>query len=294
MLKNIRFSRAVRWTGRRTATRHRTTGFTLVELLVVIGIIALLISILLPSLNAANRRAKAIKCLAALREVGNAFQMYAGDNKQYFPVAVHQLNNTKHPLNPVTTPAKELRWSDQISSYLGREVAQNELHTIRKTSVLWGCPEWSNSQEGSDSTAADRSFTGYAMNLYTGTGMSAYLGNDTPSAPYNGRYHRVNEWSKPADRALVGDSPYHILQASLAPFDSTMKFGPLLEGEGTSSNVLRFFGDGRRHGPADATRKKQYNSPYMNVVFVDGHADALTVRQAYDAVRYPGENKAGN
>lgn len=249
---------------------------------------------LLPSLSAANRRAKAIKCLAALREIGNGFQMYAGDNKQYFPVSVHQFGNTRFPINPVTTPAREIRWPDQLSSYLARDVAYNEIHTIRKSSVLWGCPEWANAQEGADATNAQRSFTGYAMNIYTGTGASAYIGADTAAGPGTGRYHKSNEWSKPTERALVGDSPYHILQASPAPFDSTKKWGPLLEGEGTNLNVLHFFGDGRRHGPSDASRKKQYNAPYMNVAYVDGHADSVTIRQAYDACRYPGQNKAGN
>ena len=60
-------------------------GFTLVELLVVIGIIAVLIAILLPVLSVARERSRRTACLSNLHQLGQGMLMYAGENRDHLP-----------------------------------------------------------------------------------------------------------------------------------------------------------------------------------------------------------------
>src|SRR5436853_5678087 len=69
----------------RRPTQQRPRAFTLVELLVVIGIIAVLIYVLLPALGRARKQAQTVACLANLRSIGQAIGIYAVNNKQSLP-----------------------------------------------------------------------------------------------------------------------------------------------------------------------------------------------------------------
>ncbi len=66
--------------------RRSSGGFTLVELLVVIGIIAILISVLLPTLATARESANRVKCLANLKQLGDFFRMYAAEFNDAYPI----------------------------------------------------------------------------------------------------------------------------------------------------------------------------------------------------------------
>src|SRR3954451_22176664 len=78
-------SKAAPAQGRGRLLQKRRRGFTLVELLVVIGIIALLISILLPALSSARERSRRTACLANLHGLGQAMFLYANAHKDRLP-----------------------------------------------------------------------------------------------------------------------------------------------------------------------------------------------------------------
>jgi prepilin-type processing-associated H-X9-DG protein/prepilin-type N-terminal cleavage/methylation domain-containing protein len=83
-------------TTRRTQTRRTSAAFTLVELLVVIGIIAVLIGILLPTLSRAREQANRAKCLSNLRSIGQGIHLYANSYKDRLP-------NTNSPKQTAAT-----------------------------------------------------------------------------------------------------------------------------------------------------------------------------------------------
>ena len=85
-----------------TSARHRSRyrAFSLVELIVVIGIIALLVGILMPALAMARERANQIKCCAQLRSIGQAAQSHMAEHDSYMPTCGWQWN----PLGGIVNP----------------------------------------------------------------------------------------------------------------------------------------------------------------------------------------------
>jgi prepilin-type N-terminal cleavage/methylation domain-containing protein/prepilin-type processing-associated H-X9-DG protein len=156
--------------------RGVNSGFTLIELLVVIGIIAVLVAMILPSLNAARGEARALKCQNNLRQLGLGLLMYAADYKGYFP-----------PNYGMPAPAQNWKDTDRI----GRYVAVPTVWTPDAT--IFSCPD------------DDQGGRSYAMNVWASSKVDKSVLNQTTAVPPTGQlWQRTSK--KLSALILLGES----------------------------------------------------------------------------------------
>jgi prepilin-type N-terminal cleavage/methylation domain-containing protein len=120
----------------------RPSAFTLVELLVVVGIISVLVSILLPAMQQAREKALRVSCASNMRQTYFAVMMYANDNKGWIPFP--GAGNIPHDVFPNSDVGA---WNTDNNNATPRTFKQNFFSGLypryATTCKIWICPAWS-------------------------------------------------------------------------------------------------------------------------------------------------------
>jgi len=264
-------------------------AFTLVELLVVIGIIAVLIGILLPALTRSRMQASQLQCLSNLRTMGNAIEMYANLYKGSLPIGAFDGN-----LNGNTTEARTARGTDfptLLKDVMSRSGSSYQDVTKKPARNVFQCPDAYQASKTSTMLGADE-----GMNHYTG--HPRLMGN-------------IDQWNQ--DLNANGMPPYKKAQVKNSSeivliFDGVQiaSDNGVASCEGYGIDNLRLFFDhlclrgnpafnlslsvdggpnkdaANWAAPAGNIRWRHMGNRSANFLFVDGHAAPL---------KYLGQNK---
>ncbi len=230
---------------RRTGAKRVGGGFTLIELLVVMGMIALLLAMLVPSLSAARAQAKSVVCRSNIRQVALANEYYAEENNRiYCPGAadflenLHRWHGTRdHPSEPFDSSRGPL------VPYLGPDGA------IRQ------CPTFPAAEIAARSGGFEESNGGYGYN-------NAFIGMQL-------KRYAIGEYIVTDDRAGAPADRVNVPAATIMFADSAFAASTLIEYSFAEPRFHPQF-PGYRADPSIHFRHRKS----ANVAWCDGHVDS--------------------
>ncbi len=232
---------------------HRAKGFTLIELLVVIAIIAVLMAVLMPSLNRAREQGKRAGCLNNLKQLGLAWIAYAGDNDDKIMNGEAQSGGTAGMTNDnMPSRHKGEKWwvgRDCADSYMtgGKLPQEQQWNAIRTGAMFPFTPE----------LKVYRCPTGVRgeMRTYTITdAMNGLYRDGTHNGDVGTRVGRTMLWVKKTTEISVPGPAYRLVF--------------LDEGRVTPDSYACHYQNPRWWDPPHSR-----HGDGTNVAYVDGHSD---------------------
>lgn len=295
----------------------RPRGFTLIEILVVVAIIALLISILLPSLTRAREQARGVACLANLGQLGKAEQLYQTQNREWIPGSplttgyfwTMTNSGTYAPQNFVNASFNRLSlnlydWNTPLRTIMygpnsiPRGTSAATWATVRRQ--MWSkifegpfqCP--SNAQVYSPYQEPGfpviRSASYLTMSSFMRGGADLFDNPIAGAAIARDRYSQSKSWEvyagngyRPKHSRLARESIKIFLADGFRFYDAngTVDYDPDTNGiysAFTASNPPALGGGfAREYGLARSLSYRHRGGRGMNVAFFDGHAENLIV-----------------
>jgi len=241
----------------KTDYREHTKGFTLVELLVVISIIALLLSVLMPALGRARSQGGQVVCKSQLRQIGIASQMYAQNNRDY---AVPGRWNNGGDWISVNT------WYSNLTPYIGSGESPRKVYLMTRADARKYNSVWTKLRCPSErSGVAQSEFQGIAIRTY---GINMGCGALAGVTYYDG--YGLQDWNRGEVRKLNSIK----IPAEMMFFCDTRDWEYVYA---AACSVFR-----TQPGYFDSYLPKRHPRGY-NAMFVDGHVGNITTQQLEDS-----------
>jgi prepilin-type N-terminal cleavage/methylation domain-containing protein/prepilin-type processing-associated H-X9-DG protein len=256
------------------AETHNKKAFTLIELLVVIVIIALLFSILMPSLGRTRSRAVKIVCASNMRQYAIASACYLDDNDDFFPTKTKGWLYTKssdtkdHPIG--------CRWHDMVMSYRSEFMAEHPKYkgvmweyfsdirpcpTFRRYAESRGCENPNHNSKIDINPQLSYSINGYLGSTEPGGALKVSEVRDISKVFF---FAEENSWT------IRPDHPEYPAKWLFAPLSTTALDDTVLLITPTPQAKDCF---ATYHGDSDL------NSGSSNLAFIDGHVDSISVEE---------------
>ena|SRR5688572_5186722 len=292
--------------------RKQKSGFTLVELLVVIGIIAILIAILLPALQRARESARQVQCLSNLKQVATAMFMYTNDNKGWFPniavfggpgATVLGYGNLTTPPPPGYDP-DWIGWPEDWIVWRGKKPGDRVVGAIAKylgnpqSGQILICPS-DNYDSRRDFNPAEGPYPySYVMNGYMsfGTNSNPHVPATLTAPKNNLRFRnnaawRITQVKNSSNKIIL----YEEDERSMRDGRGQLESPPIGMVAINVIDLLSIRHDRQRiepdpvptaAGPIKLIEEQPNRERKGNCAFVDGHGEYLSRIQAHNRNRY--------